>query len=263
MRKKYRQTIWAGSHAICCEWINSSTSGMPTLVFLHEGLGSIRQWRDLPAQLGAILNFNVLTFDRFGHGCSARLAPPYRRPLNYFQAEAETTIPDLLDQFCISDAVLVGHSDGATIAILAASSGDKRIRAVVAEAGHWFVEKRTLSSIKKLLAQWSHSNLRQRLTKYHGGNVEGMFLGWANLWLNPYFATFDIRSKLPNVDCPVLAIQGTDDQYGSLEQLRSLKSITGNLSSHTFSACGHHPHLELRKSYLKNVENFVSTHLQR
>ena len=172
---------------------------MPTLVFLHEGLGSIRQWRDLPAQLGAILNFNVLTFDRFGHGCSARLAPPYRRPLNYFQAEAETTIPDLLDQFCISDAVLVGHSDGATIAILAASSGDKRVRAVVAEAGHWFVEKRTLSSIKKLLAQWSHSNLRQRLTKYHGGNVEGMFLGWANLWLNPYFAAFDIRSKLRNV----------------------------------------------------------------
>ena len=157
----------------------------------------------------------------------------------------------------------MGHSDGATIAILAASSGDKRVRAVVAEAGHWFVEKRTLSSIKKLLAQWSHSNLRQRLPKYHGGNVEGMFLGWANLWLNPYFAAFDIRSKLPNVDCPVLAIQGTDDQYGSLEQLRSLKSITGNLSSRTFSACGHHPHLELRKSYLKNVENFVSTHLQR
>ena len=262
MREKYRKTVWAGGHAICVEWISSTTYGMPTLVFLHEGLGSIGQWRDLPATMGKILDFNVLTFDRFGHGCSARLPPPYFRPLSYFYTEAQTTIPDLLDEFSVSDAVLVGHSDGATIAILAAGLGDKRIRAVVAEAGHWFVEKQTLASIKNLLTQWSHSNLRQRLTKYHGDNVEGMFLGWTNLWLNRSFATFDIRPRLANVTCPVLAIQGTDDQYGSLDQLHSLNRITGKLSSHAFNTCGHHPHFELPQSYLKNVGNFLSTHLQ-
>jgi pimeloyl-ACP methyl ester carboxylesterase len=259
MRKeKRRRTVWAGGHAICCEWIHAKTPKMPTLIFLHEGLGSIRQWRDLPETLGRISGFDVLVFDRFGHGCSARLPPPYLRPLNHFQFEAENTIPDLLDKFDITEAILVGHSDGATIGILASALRDNRIFAVVAEAGHWFVESRTLTSIRELLYQWSHSDLRKRLRKYHGDNVEGMFFGWTSLWLNPTFASFDVRPKLEAVDCPVLAIQGADDRYGTLDQLQALTSISGHLDAYSLRSCGHHPHIEARENYIKRVEKFLT-----
>ena len=260
-REKYRQTVWAGGHAICCEWVPAKSSKNPTLIFLHEGLGSIGQWRDLPAALGSISGFNVLVFDRFGHGSSAHLPPPYLRPLKYFRLEAENTIPDLLDNFNITEAILVGHSDGATIAILASTLGDNRIRAVIAEAGHWFVEDQTLASVRELLHQWSNSDLRKRLKKYHGDNLEGMFFGWANLWLDPSFAAFDIRPKLETVSCPVLAIQGSDDRYGTLDQLQALTGISGYLDTYSLHSCGHHPHIEARENYIKLVEKFLTNHL--
>ena len=260
-QKPRRLAVWAGGHTICCEWTPAKATDKPALIFLHEGLGGIGQWRDLPQTLGHISGFNILVFDRFGHGCSAHLPPPYLRPLKYFQFEAQRTIPDLLDKFNIQVAILVGHSDGATIAALAASYGDSRIHGVILEAGHWFVENQTLVTIKNLLKQWPQSRLRSRLRRYHGDNVDGMFFGWANLWINPLFSSFDARPHLKRITCPVLALQGSDDEYGSLEQLKALNSVSGHLDTYFLNSCGHHPHLEARNSYLKYVEKFLAKHL--
>ena len=260
-KKTYRLAVWAGNQAICCEWTPAQSPEKPTLIFLHEGLGGIGQWRDIPQTLGHISGFNILVFDRFGHGCSARLPPPYLRPLKYFQLEAQNTIPDLLDKFRIQTAILVGHSDGATIAVLASSLGDSRIHGVIAEAGHWFVESKTLSSVKNLLQHWPQSALRNRLRKYHRDNVDGMFFGWTNLWLNPLFSSFDIRPKLKAISCPVLAIQGFDDEYGSLDQLQALSRVSGHLDTYCLNSCGHHPHLEAKDNYLKYVEKFLTKRL--
>ena len=262
--KKKRSTVWAGGHALCCEWIPTKTLAKGTLIFLHEGLGSIGQWHDIPETLGNVCNYNVLVFDRFGHGQSSRLPPPYLRSIEYFQFEAQQTIPNLLDKFKIDEAVLVGHSDGATIAVMAASLGDPRIHSVVAEAGHWFVERQTLASIRSLIKQWLDSDLQKRLAKYHGDNVEGMFMGWTNLWLNPLFPDFfDVRPKLSAVTCPLLAIQGKSDKYGSLQQLEALSGTSGYIEVRALNSCGHWPHNEARETYIRHVKNFLNNTSKR
>lgn len=203
--RKRRQTVWAGGHTLRAEWHKPRTQATASLVCLHEGLGSISQWRDVPDSLGDTTGYGVLVYDRFGYGGSARLPIPYERAIDFMECEATTTVPDLLDTFDITNAFLFGHSDGATIALLATAGGDIHIQGIVAEATHLFVERESLDSIRFLRTQWEATDLHERLRRHHGDNVDGAFLGWANLWLNPAFASFDIHDRLAGVTCPVLA----------------------------------------------------------
>ena len=263
-RRKRRQTVWAGGHTLRAEWHKPKTKDTASLVFLHEGLGSISQWRDVPDSLGDTTGYGVLLYDRFGYGGSARLPTPYERPIDFMECEAKTTVPDLLDTFDIKKAFLFGHSDGATIALLAAAGGDERIKGIVAEAAHLFVERESLDNIRLLRTQWEATDLRERLRRHHGDNVDGAFLGWANLWLNPAFASFDIREMLAGVTCPVLAIQGTEDAYGTLAQAEEIKrSVSAPVDTLILSGCGHSPHLEAPKVVMDRVVNFLATNLRR
>ena len=262
--RKRRQTVWAGGHTLRAEWHKPRTQATASLVFLHEGLGSISQWRDVPDSLGDTTGYGVLVYDRFGYGGSARLPIPYERAIDFMECEATTTVPDLLDTFDITNAFLFGHSDGATIALLATAGGDVHIQGIVAEATHLFVERESLDSIRFLRTQWEATDLHERLRRHHGDNVDGAFLGWANLWLNPAFASFDIHDRLAGVTCPVLAIQGTEDAYGSLAQVEVIKrSVSAPVDTLILSACGHSPHLEARAVVMDRVANFLATNLRR
>ena len=262
-QNKHLQLVWAGGHNLLTEWRPPSTSDRASLVFLHEGLGSISQWKDLPHSLGKKTGCGVLVYDRFGYGGSACLAAPHQRPNDFMQREASTTVPDLLNTFGIKHAILYGHSDGGTIALLAAAEGDTRILGVVSESAHLFVEPDSIDSIRSIRSQWETTDLRERLRRHHGDNVDGAFLGWSNLWLNPDFASFDIRGKLKNITCPVLAIQGTDDVYGTLAQVDAIKkSVSGDVETLILPDCGHSPHVEARTVVMDHVSEFLLTNLR-
>ena len=255
--------ISAGGHHLRVKWQKPNNADSSTLIFLHEGLGSITQWKDIPTVLRETTGFGTLNYDRYGYGGSAPLKAPYNRPINSLQIEAQDTIPDLLNKFDIKHAVLFGHSDGGTIALLAAASGDQRIKGVITEAAHLFVENESLNSIRSVHNEWATGNLRKRLERHHGDNVEGAFYGWANLWLDPAFAAFNISKDLGRVTCPVLAIQGTKDMYGTLKQIDAIKkSVSGVVETLILPNCGHSPHLEQRDIVIKQIITFLRTSIQ-
>ena len=255
--------ISAGGHCLRVQWQKPDNVNSFTLIFLHEGLGSITQWKDIPTVLGETTGFGTLNYDRFGYGGSAPLTTPYNRPIDSMQIEARDTIPDLLDNFDIKRAVLFGHSDGGTIALLAAAAGDQRIKGVIAEAAHLFVEGESLNSIRSVHNEWATGDLRKRLERHHGDNVDGAFFGWANLWLDPAFASFNICEELGRITCPVLAIQGTKDMYGTLRQIDAIKkSIPEGVETLILPDCGHIPHLEQRDIVVKRIITFLRARIQ-
>ena len=235
----------AGGHRLRAQWRGPAAGDAPTLVFLHEGLGSIGQWKDVPARVGSATGCGVLVYDRWGYGGSEALPPPHARPVDFMQREGLTTLPELLDAAGLGRVALVGHSDGATIALLAASTGEARIRAVVSIAAHLFAEDAGLASIARVRRAWGETDLRARLAKYHGDNVDGAFLGWANVWLDPAFRAFNIERDMAGVKCPVLAIQGTDDEYGSAAQIEAIsRAVAGPVETLMAPGAGHAPHFE-------------------
>lgn len=254
MKHSGDQTQWASPTALCfdagghrlrAEWRGPVAGDAPTLVFLHEGLGSIAQWKDVPARLGAATGCGVLVYDRWGYGGSEALPPPHARPVDFMQREGLTTVPELLDAAGLERVALVGHSDGATIALMAASTGDARIRAVVSIAAHLFAEDAGLASIARVRRAWGGADLRARLAKYHGDNVDGAFLGWANVWLDPAFRAFNIEPDMAGVTCPVLAIQGTADEYGGPAQIEAIsRAVAGPVETLVAAGVGHAPHFE-------------------
>jgi pimeloyl-ACP methyl ester carboxylesterase len=233
--------------------------GRPALLFLHEGLGSIRQWRDFPARVCAATGCAGLVYDRYGYGQSDVLAES-RRTVRFMHEEALVSLPGLLAGLKLNDVVLVGHSDGASIALIHAGGGHA-VRGVVAMAPHVFIEPVCLESIAKAKATFETTDLPQRLGRYHR-DVRKTFYGWADVWLDPDFEKWDIRDDyLPGVRCPVLAIQGYDDEYGTMEQLEEIKRrVKGPCELLKLENCGHAPFRDKPEvvkaavaSFLKNL----------
>jgi pimeloyl-ACP methyl ester carboxylesterase len=178
----------------------------PTLVLLHEGLGCVALWRDVPARLAADTGCRVFAYSRFGYGRSAPVTLP--RPMTYMHDEALEILPRVLDAAGIARAVLVGHSDGGSIAaILAGAARDPRIAGIVLIAAHFFVEDLNIASIARIRTEYETTELRARLARYHA-NVDNAFRGWNDAWLDPRFRDFDITEFLPNIAVPVLALPG-------------------------------------------------------
>src|SRR5262245_22547645 len=200
--------VTAAGHALEYEWIEG---GQPTLVFLHEGLGAIRQWRDFPARVATATGCRALVYNRYGYGNSDVLAEP-RVTGRFMHDEALVALPELLAKLEIDSPVLVGHSDGASIALIYAGAGHS-VRGLAVMAPHVFVEEHGLRSIESVRQQFETTDLPERLGRYHRDARRTFYL-WNDAWLDPRFKRWNIEEYLPSITAPVLAIQGTDDEYG-------------------------------------------------
>jgi pimeloyl-ACP methyl ester carboxylesterase len=226
------------------------------LVFLHEGLGSIRQWRDFPQQLAQATGHPALVYDRYGYGQSDVLAEP-RRQAGFMHEEALEALPKLLGALEIGNPILVGHSDGASIALIHAGAGFP-VRKVVAMAPHVFIEPVCLTSISKAASAFESTDLPTRLGKYHR-DARRTFYGWADVWLDPGFKGWDIRDDyLPKIASPVLAIQGRDDEYGTMAQLDEIgRRVKGPCELVKLENCGHAPFKDQPEAVLRAIKAFI------
>ncbi len=229
------------------------------MVFLHEGLGSVALWKNFPDRVADQTGCNVFVYSRFGYGNSDPAVLP--RPLNYMQDEAIHNLGPILDQMGVADCVLLGHSDGASIAsVYCGSARDSRVKGLILMAPHFFVEDFSLRSIYQAKLEFESGDLRKKLEPYHGANIDCAFWGWNSAWLDPEFKQWNIEHYLPAVSVPVLAIQGLDDQYGTDDQLQSLRqNITTELDVVTLPDCGHSPHRDQADATLQAVSEFIET----
>jgi pimeloyl-ACP methyl ester carboxylesterase len=236
------------------ERIESPTSQAPTIVLLHEGLGSIALWRDFPARLAAASGATVVLYSRRGYGRSAPLAAP--RSVNYMHEEALQTLPTVLDTLEVERPVLFGHSDGASIALIYAGASGRAVAGIVALAPHVFVEDISIAGITAAREAYLTTDLRERLARYHL-DVDGAFWGWNDIWLNPSFREWNIEQMLPNIHCPVLAIQGLQDEYGTLEQVERIARHTGHSELLSLANCRHSPHRDQPEAVLCRVTSWL------
>lgn len=226
----------------------------PALVFLHEGLGSIRQWRDFPERVARATGQRALVYDRYGYGQSDVLAEE-RVGTDFMHWEALVVLPELLAKLGIRNPVLIGHSDGASIALIHAGSFPVRGLAVLAP--HVFTEPFNLNSIEKITAAFPASGLREGLARYHRDPVKTFHL-WSDAWLDPRFRDWNIEEFLPRIRCPVLAIQGEGDQYGTMAQLDAIaRQVAGPCELLKLEDCGHSPHRDQPERVLAAIADFV------
>lgn len=248
--------IVAGSR-LECRWVGETAAKGPVLVFLHEGLGCVALWRDFPEALCQTLGLRGFIYSRAGYGGSDACALP--RPLTYHQTEALEVLPGVLDAAGIEDAILIGHSDGGSIAIVhAGSEGAGRVRAIVTLAAHVFNEDLSVQGIQAARKAFETGDLRGRLERYHGANVDCAFYGWNDTWLSPGFRTWNLEAFLPGIKVPALILQGAEDQYGTPSQVAAIVAGIGSTArSCLIPNCGHAPHLEQPEATIELIRKFI------
>lgn len=211
----------------------------PDTVMLHEGLGSVSQWRDFPARLATCTRGRVIAYSRPGHGRSTH--PPRPRDADYHWHEARVTLPAILDRLASARPLVFGHSDGATMALLFAALWPARAAGVVALAPHVKVEEVTLAGLRRARDAYAGGRLRERLRVHHH-DVDHVFRSWNDLWLDPAFRDWNIEAVLGDIRCPVVAIQGVDDEYATLDQIESIGRAVPGTVVIALPGCGHAPH---------------------
>jgi pimeloyl-ACP methyl ester carboxylesterase len=248
--------VSAAGHRLAYEWFGEARPGTPTLVFLHEGLGSIHRWRDFPAEVAAATGCRALVYERYGYGQSDVLAEP-RRTVRFMHDEALIALPELLASLDVRRPLLIGHSDGASIALIYAGAGHE-VPALVTMAPHVFIEPVCLTAIEKAAHAFETTDLAERLARRHR-DARKTFYGWADVWLDPEFKGWDIRDDyLPNVRCPILAMQGYDDEYGTMAQLDEIaRRVGGPCELLKLKDCGHAPFRDQPERTLEAVVQFV------
>jgi len=244
-------------HRLEAYWIGPPPGSSPTLVFLHEGLGSARAWLRFAESVADATGRGALVYSRAGYGASDPVDLPFS--IRFMHDEALIALPEVLDAMRIDDAILVGHSDGASIALIhAAGPGSGRIRGLALESPHSFVEPVTVASIATLLERYDQGDLRQKLERLHGANTDRIFAAWTDVWLRPEFAAWSIEELLPAVTCPVLVIQGEQDEYGTVRQVEAVKNkVQGSVETLLLPRCGHAPHRDRREETLAAIARFV------
>lgn len=237
-------------------WHGERAPGAATLVLLHEGLGSLGLWRDFPARLAAATGLPALAYSRFGYGGSDPCALP--RPLRYMHDEGLSVLPELLARLEIGTYVLIGHSDGASIAIIHAGGAARAgLLGAVLMAPHVFNEEISVRSIAAARRAYESGDLRARLERWHGANVDCAFLGWNGAWLDPGFRDWNIEEYLSGVRVPLLVIQGGDDEYGTLAQVEAIRAGAG-AEVLVLEQCGHSPHRDREGETLEAIVRFVA-----
>jgi pimeloyl-ACP methyl ester carboxylesterase len=250
-----------GGHRLEVAWHGPSPDSAPTVVFLHEGLGSVSAWRDFPARVVAATGMGGLVYSRLGYGKSDPVTLP--RLLSYMHDEALAVLPELLDAAAVRECVLFGHSDGGSIALIFAGSDlpqSERVRALVLEAPHVFVEEVSVTSIAAARESYDAGALRERLVRHHGANVDGAFRGWNGAWLDPDFRRWNIEEHVRRVRVPSLLIQGEDDAYGTLAQVEAIEhGSRGPVTRLVLPGCGHTPHRDRPDEVVSAVAAFLAT----
>lgn len=232
-------------------------SQAPTVVLLHEGLGSVGLWRDFPGRLAECSGHGVFAYSRAGYGNSDRT--PLPRPLDYMTREAVCVLPKVLGEIGFRRGVLLGHSDGASIAaIFAGSVEDFRVRGICLFAPHFFTETTGLAAIAKARAAFESNGLRDRLAKHHA-DPDNAFRGWNDAWLDPDFENWNIEETIPYLRVPVLAVQGRQDQYGTTAQIDALRAgLYAPIDVVLLDDCGHAPHIDQPDETLAAVADYLA-----
>ncbi len=229
----------------------------PVLVFLHESLGSIALWRRFPEQLANATGCNALIYNRQGYGRSTDEVLP--RPYDYQEKAGAVWLPRLLDRLAIQEVVLIGHSDGASIALIASGAMGSRVQALVTMAGHTYADHLTVAGIEEMTVRYQETDFRERLKRYHGNRTDDLFNAWRGVWLDEGFhAALDFSHWLAAIACPALVIQGENDEYGVPEQVTSIAGGIGASAREVFlEDTGHSPHLERKERVLALVCDFL------
>jgi pimeloyl-ACP methyl ester carboxylesterase len=232
----------------------SGRAGSPTLVLLHEGLGSISTWREFPAELAAATACPVLVYSRAGYGNCAPPETPFG--VDYMHREALQVLPELLAKLGIARPILVGHSDGASIALIYGGTKDE-VRGLVLLAPHVFVEDLSVESIAEAKVAFETTDLPEKLGRHHA-DPRKTFYRWNDIWLHPDFRRWNIEAFLPRIACPVLAIQGYDDEYGTMAQLEAIaRQVAGPCELVKLADCGHRVHRDQPETAVEAVARFV------
>ena len=240
--------------------VHPEKADRPLLVFLHEGLGSVAMWKDWPARTCAAIDCRGLVFSRYGYGRSTPRPTAEKWPVQFMHTQAQDFLPAFFESLGIDTRrdkpILVGHSDGASIALLYAASFAERIKAVVAMAPHLFVEDVTLRNIELARSSYLSTDLPQRLAPYHE-HVDSAFWGWNDIWLYPPFRDWNIEAEVAQIACPILAIQGRQDEYGSLAQVERIAELATDTTLHIIDDCRHSPHRDKPEEVTDLITAFV------
>ena len=241
-----------------CAWFGHRQSAKPTIVLLHEGLGSVGMWGDFPDALSKATGLGVFAYSRFGYGDSDPLAQDFG--VGYMHDEALAVLPAVLDEAAIEHPILLGHSDGASIALIYAGGSDNpRAHGLVLEAPHVFVEDISIAGIEAARSGYENGRLRGALERYHGDKTDRIFWAWNRIWLDPTFRSWNIEPFLTSIALPIQVIQGRDDEYGTLAQVDAIdEQCQGPVEKVLLSACGHSPHRAQRDVVLEAVVRYVA-----
>ncbi len=247
-------TLHAAGRTLRGHWRGAREAAGPVLVFLHDALGSTRLWRDFPDKLCAATGLRALVYDRWGSGDSEPLAPPWAR--DYLLHEALESLPQVLHACGIADAILVGQSDGASIALAFAGLHPARVRGVIALSPHLFCEDKTLQAIRSQIADFTHGDLRERLRRHHGEKTDALFARLVEVWTTGD-GDWGLAQHLRGIRCPVLAIRGEDDEFFSTAQLDALAALVPGLRQLRLPGCGHYPHLQATRPVFQAAARFL------
>lgn len=248
-----RTAILAG-RALEYEVIRAADAAAPTVVFLHEGLGCLAMWKDFPRRLAEAAGCNALVYSRHGYGNSAPLDEP--RGPEFMHDEALIVLPAVLDRLGVQQPVLFGHSDGASIALIHAAGAARAVRGAVLMAPHVVAEDVSVRSIAAAKRTYDTTDWRERLGRYHA-DPDGAFRGWCDIWLDPRFRKWNIEDLVARIRCPLLAIQGYDDEYGTMEQIERIARLVPDTELLKLRDCGHSPHRDQPGAVIAAVLRFI------
>ena len=237
-------------------WVGLPGSRHPTVVFLHEGLGSVALWKDFPERFCRAHGLRGLVYSRYGYGRSTPRALDQPLPFDFMHQQAWEVLPALLAQLGIERPWLFGHSDGASIALLHGARHGDALSGIVVMAPHIMVEDIGLAAIRQARAAFLEGDLRERLARHHQ-DVDSAFWGWNDAWLDPAFGAWDIREEVARICVPLLAIQGEDDEYGTLEQVRGIARLAPQTQLLVLPGCGHSPYREAAERVIAEAGRFI------
>jgi pimeloyl-ACP methyl ester carboxylesterase len=245
--------------AIEYAWLNPESRGSPLLVFLHSGLGSLAMWKDFPRLLCDAGGFRGLVFSRYGYGQSTPRPADEKWPVGFMHDQARDFLPAFLKKVVDpldSPPWLFGHSDGGSIALIYAASFPDALSGVIAEAPHIYVEEVNLESIARAADRYRSADFRRILARYHA-DPDSAFWGWHDAWLNPAFRQWNIEGLLPSIKCPVLAVQGENDEYGTMSQIDGIRRLVARSELLKLDSCGHSPHVDRTEALIQAAVSFI------
>ena len=239
-------------------WLGPPPEEAPTLVFLHEGLGCVSLWKDFPERLASATDCGALVYSRAGYGGSDPISLP--RPVRYLHDEALRVLPAVLDAAGVRRAIFVGHSDGASIAIIHAGGvRDRRVAGAVLMAPHVFTEPMCLESVAEARTAYEKGSLRTALARHHGANVDCAFRGWNDTWLDRAFRSWNIEEYLADIKVPLLLIQGRCDEYATEAQLKAIaRQVPASTTTIWLDECGHSPYRDQPEAVLAAIVSFIA-----